>query len=91
MPSPTRGVAFFGPAIVGAITDRYGEIRPAFWFLAVLIATPFPIMAMVNVERGRTEAIALAKELEGMNNIQEDSEDGQSEDLSYVIEQEYQR
>ncbi|ORY15810.1 autophagy-related protein 22-like protein [Clohesyomyces aquaticus] len=59
-----KGSSIFGPAIVGAITDRYGEIRPAFWFLAVLVGLPFPIMLLVDVERGRAEAIALARELE---------------------------
>lgn len=54
-----------GPAIVGAITDRYGEIRPAFVFLAVLIFLPLPLMLLVNVERGKTEAGRLANELEG--------------------------
>ncbi|CRK44673.1 hypothetical protein BN1723_019518, partial [Verticillium longisporum] len=29
-----KGSSVFGPAIVGAIIDRWGHIRPAFWFLA---------------------------------------------------------
>lgn len=36
----------------------------AFFFLAVLIGLPFPLMLFVDVERGRREGIALAKELE---------------------------
>ena len=55
-----KGSSVFGPAVVGAIADRTGEIRPAFWFLAALIAAPMPVLAMVNVERGRREARALA-------------------------------
>ncbi|KAI2475715.1 ATG22 multi-domain protein [Pyrenophora tritici-repentis] len=51
-----KGSSVFGPAIVGAITDAYGEIRPAFWFLAVLVGLPFPIMMLVNVDRGRADA-----------------------------------
>ncbi|KAI4290052.1 MAG: hypothetical protein L6R35_000674 [Caloplaca aegaea] len=39
-----KGSSIFGPAIVGAITDRYGNIRPAFVFLAVLISIPLPLM-----------------------------------------------
>jgi UMF1 family MFS transporter len=58
-----KGSSVFGPAIVGAITDAYGEIRPAFWFLAILVGLPFPIMLLVDVERGRTEGAALAKTL----------------------------
>ncbi|KAK5125172.1 hypothetical protein LTR85_000848 [Meristemomyces frigidus] len=57
-----KGSSVFGPAIVGAITDATGDIRPAFWFLAVLIGLPIPIMSLVDVERGKREGTALAKE-----------------------------
>ena len=60
-----KGSSIFGPAIVGAITDRYGEIRPAFVFLAVLIFLPLPLMLLVDPERGRADAVAMAVELEG--------------------------
>lgn len=56
-----KGSSIFGPAVVGAITDRYGEIRPAFLFLAILIALPLPLMSFVNVERGKKDAMDLAK------------------------------
>ncbi len=65
-----KGSSVFGPAIVGAITDRYGEIRPAFVFLAVLIFIPLPLMLLVDVDRGKREGMEMAKELEG----QQDSE-----------------
>ena len=55
----------FGPAIVGAITDRYGEIRPAFVFLAVLIFIPLPLMLLVDVDRGKREGLEMACVLEG--------------------------
>ena len=57
-----KGSSVFGPAIVGAITDATGDIRPAFWFLAVLIGLPIPIMSLVDVERGKREGAALARE-----------------------------
>lgn len=60
-----KGSSVFGPAIVGAITDRYGEIRPAFVFLAVLIFIPLPLMLLVDVDRGKREGAELARELEG--------------------------
>ena len=60
-----KGSSVFGPAIVGAITDRYGEIRPAFVFLAVLIFLPLPLMLLVDVDRGKREAAAMTLELEG--------------------------
>ncbi|KAF2144484.1 uncharacterized protein K452DRAFT_295925 [Aplosporella prunicola CBS 121167] len=64
-----KGSSVFGPAVVGAITDATGEIRPAFWFLAALIGLPFPLMLAVNVERGKYDALALSEDLNG-------SEDG---------------
>lgn len=51
-----KGSSVFGPAIVGAITDATGEIRPAFGFLALLIAVPVPLLWAVDVGRGLKEA-----------------------------------
>ncbi|OQE44851.1 hypothetical protein PENCOP_c002G01445 [Penicillium coprophilum] len=62
-----KGSSVFGPAIVGAITDRYGEIRPAFVFLAVLIIVPLPLMLLVDVDRGKRDALALGVELDGIS------------------------
>ncbi|KAF2257557.1 MFS general substrate transporter [Lojkania enalia] len=75
-----KGSSVFGPAIVGAIIDATGEIRPAFWFLAVLIGLPFPIMLLVDVERGRAEGITLARELEELNKPKHDGEVERGED-----------
>ncbi|KAF2157157.1 autophagy-related protein 22-1 [Myriangium duriaei CBS 260.36] len=60
-----KGSSVFGPAIVGAITDATGEIRPAFWFLAALIAVPIIPFSFLDVDRGKREAAALAKEFAG--------------------------
>ncbi|OOF90761.1 hypothetical protein ASPCADRAFT_211711 [Aspergillus carbonarius ITEM 5010] len=65
-----KGSSVFGPAIVGMVTDRYGEIRPAFVFLAVLILLPLPLMLLVDVERGKRDALSLAKELEGKQSLE---------------------
>lgn len=62
-----KGSSIFGPTIVGAITDRYGNIRPAFVFLAVLIFVPLPLMMIVDVDRGKKDGASMAKELEGRN------------------------
>ncbi|KIW35335.1 uncharacterized protein PV07_02037 [Cladophialophora immunda] len=67
-----KGSSIFGPAIVGAITDRYGEIRPAFVFLAVLIFLPLPLMLLVDVDRGKAEAYQMALELEGRRKAREE-------------------
>ncbi|XHG06396.1 hypothetical protein AWENTII_009591 [Aspergillus wentii] len=64
-----KGSSIFGPAIVGLITDRYGEIRPAFVFLAVLVFLPLPLMLLVDVERGKRDALELAAELGGRQDV----------------------
>ncbi|KAH6657528.1 autophagy-like protein 22 [Truncatella angustata] len=66
-----KGSSVFGPAIVGAIIDASGEIRPAFWFLAALVGLPAPLIYFVNVERGKQEGELLAEVIEGFKN-QED-------------------
>ncbi|KAL9088491.1 MAG: hypothetical protein Q9159_003057 [Coniocarpon cinnabarinum] len=55
-----KGSSVLGPAVVGAITDRFGDIRPSFLFLTVLIVLPGFILVGVNVERGRAEGAKLA-------------------------------
>lgn len=60
-----KGSSVFGPAIVGAIIDRTGSIRPAFWFLAALVGFPAPLIYFINVERGKREGERLAETIEG--------------------------
>jgi UMF1 family MFS transporter len=60
-----KGSSIFGPAIVGAIVDHTGEIRPAFWFLAVLVGLPAPLIWFVDVQRGKDEGAKLAEIIEG--------------------------
>jgi len=60
-----KGSSVFGPAIVGAIIDASGEIRPAFWFLGALVGLPAFFIYFVDVERGRVEGEKLAKIIEG--------------------------
>ncbi|KAL9111823.1 MAG: hypothetical protein Q9227_003882 [Pyrenula ochraceoflavens] len=55
-----KGSSVIGPAIVGRIVDGTGSIRIAFWFLAVLVVLPAPIVWCVNVEQGRGEALTMA-------------------------------
>ncbi|KAJ5672440.1 hypothetical protein N7507_001567 [Penicillium longicatenatum] len=62
-----KGSSIFGPTIVGVITDRYGEIRPAFVFLAILIFLPLPLMLLVDVERGKRDALELGVDLNGLS------------------------
>ncbi|VBB72323.1 Putative autophagy-related protein 22 [Podospora comata] len=60
-----KGSSVFGPAIVGAIIDASGEIRPAFWFLAALVGFPAPLIWFIKVERGKREGKKLAEVIEG--------------------------
>ncbi|KAH7137197.1 autophagy-related protein 22-like protein [Dactylonectria estremocensis] len=60
-----KGSSVFGPTIVGAIIDKTGSIRPAFWFLAALVGFPAPMIWFINVERGKREGLELAETIEG--------------------------
>lgn len=53
-----KGSSIIGPAVVGAIIDRTGEIRPAFGFLAILILLPGLVLAWVDLDRGARDAKA---------------------------------
>jgi UMF1 family MFS transporter len=68
----------------------------AFFFLAILIGLPFPIMLLVNVDRGRAEGTALAKKLEELSrerdeayvedddsNLSQEVREGLEESFSY--------
>jgi UMF1 family MFS transporter len=68
-----KGSSVFGPAIVGAIIDGSGEIRPAFWFLAALIGLPAPLIYFVNVERGKYEGEKLAEVIQGTKRPEDDT------------------
>lgn len=74
-----KGSSIFGPAIVGAIVDRTGEIRPAFWFLAVLVGLPAPILWFVDVDRGKAEGAKLAEVIEGFK-AQESADSSSAEE-----------
>ncbi|KAK4197858.1 putative autophagy-related protein 22, partial [Triangularia verruculosa] len=60
-----KGSSVFGPAIVGAIIDASGDIRPAFWFLAALVGLPAPLIWFIDVGRGKREGKKLAEVIEG--------------------------
>ncbi|KAH8983057.1 autophagy-related protein 22-like protein [Lactarius hatsudake] len=47
-----------GPLIVGLFADRTGSIRYGFLFLVAMLWAPLPVLAGVDVERGRTDARA---------------------------------
>jgi UMF1 family MFS transporter len=59
-----KGSSVVGPAVVGWIVGRFGEIRPAFGFLSVVVAVGGLFMSRVNVERGKREGVVLQNEIE---------------------------
>lgn len=90
-----KGSSVFGPTIVGAIIDRTGSIRPAFWFLAALVGLPAPLVYLINVERGKKEGAKIAKSIVGpeVSNV-EDMVDGDDDErrgmLADYAEEEHQ-
>ncbi|KAK6503258.1 Autophagy protein 22 [Arthrobotrys musiformis] len=62
-----KGSSVFGPTIVGLITDRWGDIRLAFWFILGLLLVPLPFLYFVDVHRGKqaAEDFVRAREVRG--------------------------
>jgi MFS transporter, UMF1 family len=60
-----KGSSAIGPAVVGRIVDATGTIRPAFWFLAVLIGLPILLVWFVDGAKGRVEALEEAGRIDG--------------------------
>lgn len=61
-----KGSSAVGPAVVGLIVDATGTIRPAFGFLAVLIALPIPLILMIDATKGQADAARIASSPEDL-------------------------
>lgn len=59
-----KGSSFIGPAIVGFLIDATGQVRSGFFFIAVLIVLPIPLIWIVNADKGRREGVAMAERLD---------------------------
>jgi UMF1 family MFS transporter len=70
-----KGSSIIGPAIVGRIVDKTGSIRAGFWFLAVLILLPAPLIWKIDVEKGRREAVLMAEDLRRKRGDGEDNDE----------------
>ncbi|KAJ4864197.1 vacuole effluxer atg22 like domain-containing protein [Trichoderma breve] len=77
-----KGSSVFGPAIVGAIIDKTGSIRPAFWFLGALVGFPAPLIWFIDVERGKREGEKLAETIEGFEPGSPAGEDEEDEEAA---------
>jgi UMF1 family MFS transporter len=56
-----KGSSVIGPAVVGRIVDATGSVRMGFWFLAVLIVLPIPLIWLVDEEAGRGDALRMVE------------------------------
>ena len=50
--------SFIGPLVVGLVADLTGNIRYAFLFLVIMLWAALPVLAGVDIERGRADARA---------------------------------
>jgi len=57
--------SFIGPLVVGLVADLTGNIRYAFLFLVAMLWAALPVLAGVDVERGRADARAWSSENDG--------------------------
>jgi hypothetical protein len=58
---PAQSSSFVGPLLVGLISDTTGDIRYAFFFLVIMVWAAVPILASVDIQRGREDARIYSK------------------------------
>ena len=75
-----KGSSAVGPAVVGLIVDATGTIRPAFFFLAILIALPLPLIWIVDIKKGKEDAATMAGLIKKTDTGDERFEIGEDED-----------
>jgi len=59
-----KGSSALGPMVVGRIVDSTGDIRSGFWFLALLVLLPLPVLYCVDLAKGRGDAARFVEERE---------------------------
>ncbi|GFF80093.1 autophagy-related protein 22-2 [Aspergillus udagawae] len=80
-----KGSSFIGPAIVGVLIDATGQVRSGFFFIAVLILLPIPLIWMVNAEKGRQDGLAMADILEKSHGEHASDYGGPSEEAEGLL------
>ncbi|RLM02029.1 hypothetical protein CFD26_109151 [Aspergillus turcosus] len=80
-----KGSSFIGPAIVGVLIDATGQVRSGFFFIAVLILLPIPLIWMVNAEKGRQDGLAMAEILEKSHGEHASDYGGPSEEAEGLL------
>jgi len=56
-----KSSSFLGPLIVGLIADSTGNIRYSFFFLVVMVWAAIPILSLVDVSRGKEDAVRYSR------------------------------
>jgi UMF1 family MFS transporter len=54
-----KGSSIIGPTVTALITDKTHNIRYCFYFLFALLVIAVPVFSMLDVERGKQEAMSL--------------------------------
>ncbi|OQD80801.1 hypothetical protein PENANT_c031G06032 [Penicillium antarcticum] len=71
-----KGSSFIGPAVIGILIDATGQVRTGFFFIAVLIVLPIPLVWMANAEKGRRDALVMADSLKNGHKSHREATDG---------------
>ena len=69
-----KGSSAVGPVVVGLITDLTHEIRWAFLFLGIMIGGSIPLMARIDVVRGKADAERWSAERQRREEMEEEVE-----------------
>lgn len=51
-----RGSSWLGPVLVGVLADRFGSIRHGFFVIVFLLSVSIPMIAMVDLTKGKRQA-----------------------------------
>ncbi|KAF7586054.1 Autophagy protein 22 [Aspergillus hancockii] len=76
-----KGSSVIGPAVVGVLIDATGQVRSGFFVIAILIVMPIPLVWMVNAEKGRKEAVAMAQRMEKGHEMETSEQTEEAEGL----------
>ena len=55
-----KSSSFIGPAIVAAIADATGSVRAGFVFLIIALVLPLPMLAHIDIDKGRADAVTVS-------------------------------
>ena len=56
-----KSSSFIGPAVVAVIADATGSVRAGFVFLIIALVLPLPILALVDIDKVRADAVTVSE------------------------------